>query len=431
MTIKKKNDKYYIYLRNNIFELNLNSYEIINEIVKIHSYNKIKLLYKDEEYQEFIEFLIQNNIFFLSDKIVFNKIRKVNNDSLNSIEWLITSKCNSKCEYCIYDNYLMEKELNKNKLIDIANQIGDLGVINVTLSGGEPFLNENLYDIIKTLYDYNIKIRIDTNGLLLDNNSIKSLNKFNDFVSFSISLDSLNPIINNYIRGIRQGTKNLIENIIKITQSNFYTNISTVLTSNNCNLNTVTNLYEFIYQNEIEEWSIAFVRPFGKGKKFFNKDVINEKQKNIVTHYLLDISHKSENKKINFLLNTKKIQEQIEKNMPKKGVKLTPCKECLQDGFLSITPSGNVYKCLFLPNNISYVENLENMNLFEIYDHAKKQLNFDTLQFNECNYCYLMPICNGGCRGNALSLTSNLYGCDSIALNTLTKVFSWLTTQTN
>ena len=73
--------------------------------------------------------------------------------------------CNLKCSYCDTDwaneddaDYILESKT------EIADWLTSTGVKNVTLTGGEPLLQENLVDLLKELNNRGLSVEIETNG---------------------------------------------------------------------------------------------------------------------------------------------------------------------------------------------------------------------------------------------------------------------------
>ncbi len=78
----------------------------------------------------------------------------------------LSYKCNSRCKTCgIY--YKKSKELSLEEYKRFFKQVGK-SPYWITLSGGEPFLRKELFEIIKIIYDISKPaiINIPTNGLL-------------------------------------------------------------------------------------------------------------------------------------------------------------------------------------------------------------------------------------------------------------------------
>ena len=92
-------------------------------------------------------------------------------------------KCNLNCSYCDTkwantDNYPAEM-LSAEQ---IAGYVYGTGVKNVTLTGGEPLLQENLGELIDILMEQGNSVEIETNGSI----SIEELSKRKNRPSFTL-----------------------------------------------------------------------------------------------------------------------------------------------------------------------------------------------------------------------------------------------------
>lgn len=94
------------------------------------------------------------------------------NNKLFHIQWHITERCNLKCTHCYREPY--RKELGFDELISLANKIIKFAnnsgrSLIITLTGGEPFLKPEVYDL--ALYLDNIDavktINFITNGTII------------------------------------------------------------------------------------------------------------------------------------------------------------------------------------------------------------------------------------------------------------------------
>ena len=87
----------------------------------------------------------------------------------------ITDICNFKCGYCLPNGYQVDKKDNKkflhlDEIKRLAKVFSKLGVSKIRLTGGEPTVRKDFFEIIKILKnDANInKVVITTNGYHLD-----------------------------------------------------------------------------------------------------------------------------------------------------------------------------------------------------------------------------------------------------------------------
>ena len=109
----------------------------------------------------------------------------------------ITDVCNFKCGYCLPNGYQIDKSDNRkflhlDELRRLAKALSELGVNKIRLTGGEPTVRKDFFDIVKTIKE-NSGIRktvITTNGYHLDKIAHKI--KESDLDGINISIDSLN-----------------------------------------------------------------------------------------------------------------------------------------------------------------------------------------------------------------------------------------------
>jgi molybdenum cofactor biosynthesis enzyme MoaA len=81
----------------------------------------------------------------------------------------VTSKCNFACKHCFYWQELNQKK-NELTLEEIKKMSPSIGpIFFLLIGGGEPFIRQDLPEIIKTYYENNgiQNLSIPTNGSLI------------------------------------------------------------------------------------------------------------------------------------------------------------------------------------------------------------------------------------------------------------------------
>ena len=115
--------------------------------------------------------------------------------SLQANKW-----CNSRCEYCgIWRNPKLNTSLED--LILAVDELSELGVQMISLTGGEPFLQDCLPKVINQMRARRVISSIMTNGLLLNPGHIDPVLEAG-LTSLCVSLDTINPDIYKSIRGV-------------------------------------------------------------------------------------------------------------------------------------------------------------------------------------------------------------------------------------
>mgnify|MGYP000459830357 CR=1 FL=1 len=85
------------------------------------------------------------------------------------VGWSLTNRCNIRCKYCNIPR-IKEKELDTDNILDIIEQLGSLGCKRINFTGGEPFLRDDLPDIVRNSKERGIFTGATSNGLLAAKN---------------------------------------------------------------------------------------------------------------------------------------------------------------------------------------------------------------------------------------------------------------------
>ena len=87
-----------------------------------------------------------------------------------SLDIEITARCNLRCRYCyFFDNPAAEyRDLPAEEWLTFFDELGSLGVMNVTLGGGEPFIREDLPVLLEGIVRNRMRFSLLSNGALID-----------------------------------------------------------------------------------------------------------------------------------------------------------------------------------------------------------------------------------------------------------------------
>src|SRR5574344_2555867 len=111
---------------------------------------------------------------------------------------IVTYRCNAKCNMCnVWQNPTKPTE---EITLDDIKKLPEMAFTNIT--GGEPFIREDVPDIVRELYKKSDRIVISTNGYFTDR--IIALCKEFPNIGIRISIEGLEKT-NNEIRGLNDG----------------------------------------------------------------------------------------------------------------------------------------------------------------------------------------------------------------------------------
>ncbi|MDY5101805.1 MAG: radical SAM protein [Agathobacter sp.] len=129
----------------------------------------------------------------------------------------ILTKCNFKCEHCYIPHHT--EEMKYDVIINIVNQLKELGVVELMITGGEIALHKHFMDIVRYVRKLGIRLILFSNISLLNEDQIKVLSELY-ITEISTSLFSLNDKINSSITGVENSGEKVIENALLIRKYN-------------------------------------------------------------------------------------------------------------------------------------------------------------------------------------------------------------------
>lgn len=147
------------------------------------------------------------------EKILFWLSRKINYPLIlpERIQISLTYRCNLRCKMCSIVNLLPpEEELSTQQIFHIIDEAKDYRIKEVILTGGEPFLRNDIFEICNYCYEKGITSVITTNGVLIDTNLAGQIAQ-SRINHIHLSLDGLEGT-NDFFRG--EGLFNKIINAI-------------------------------------------------------------------------------------------------------------------------------------------------------------------------------------------------------------------------
>jgi len=101
-------------------------------------------------------------------------------------------ECQARCLHCGIENCQKSDgvELDTQELFGIFDQAAEMGAKGVYITGGEPLLRSDFLDLVNDAVSSGLRVRFDTNGLLLDHAMARRLKDLGGSILVGVSLDS-------------------------------------------------------------------------------------------------------------------------------------------------------------------------------------------------------------------------------------------------
>jgi radical SAM protein with 4Fe4S-binding SPASM domain len=95
----------------------------------------------------------------------------------SEVIWNITNRCNLLCDHCYMaaDGHNKPEQLSDEEALGLVRQMGESGVPLLFMSGGEPMMRSNFWEILETARSYDMHVTISTNATMIDRDVAKRL----------------------------------------------------------------------------------------------------------------------------------------------------------------------------------------------------------------------------------------------------------------
>ena len=182
-------------------------------------------------------------------------LRKASRIAINALtpnrphhaQWMVTRKCNYRCRGCNVWKEQDKRELSTEEVKRGLNILKDLGIVELVISGGDPLLRKDAPEIIEHASNLFVTTVYDNGSMAKQN--LEALRNV-DFVA--ISIDSLDPKKNDYIKAVPGAWKKAMEAVETLHKEGI--NVSVTPTISQLNLYEIVDITNYFTQRGIPVW---------------------------------------------------------------------------------------------------------------------------------------------------------------------------------
>ncbi len=179
------------------------------------------------------------------------------------VVWNITRRCNLKCIHCYSDSdaKTYPGELNWEQCVNVIDDLAQYEIPALLLSGGEPTIHPQFFDIAGYARSKGLRLTLSTNGTLIDEEKAAKIKDLG-FSYVGISLDGIGAT-HDYFRG-REGAFDkavqAFRNCKAVGQK-----VGLRLTLSRQNIDDLDQILDFIEREDIERVCFYHLVPSGRG----------------------------------------------------------------------------------------------------------------------------------------------------------------------
>jgi len=304
---------------------------------------------------------------------------------LKKLQIELTSKCNLRCKHCYFYEDKKSKdtyELPFSKIKDIVDEVKRMGAEVISLTGGEPFMRNDIYDVLTYIESKNMAIVILTNGTLIDQKVAQKISTFKNLY-VTISLDGPQSA-HERLRGVKGCFDKTLDAIRHLLSVGLTPQIN--LTLNRETLGGSSELVTILKRLGLQKPPrIGIALNLGRASENNESITIGEFAKEFETYWKAVISVFG---------------------FEKYPVRTQKTRNCgVGDESLVITSEGNIVPCPPLNREPFILGNVYHKRISDVWINSKmlqKIREIDTHKNRKCSSCKHWEYCGGGCRVSAM-----------------------------
>lgn len=198
------------------------------------------------------------------------------NRFVESVFWSITGRCNYRCRHCYMDAPdAALGELSTEEALDLIEQMAACGVLSVDITGGEPLVRKDIWQLIDRILSHKITIgTFYTNGWLLNETVLKEFEHRGIKPYISISFDGVGW--HDWMRGVSGAEKAAMNALEICKERGFSTNVEMCL--HRGNRNTLSQTIKTLCSVGVSSLRVGSVTMTDLWKKHNDGNVLTEEE---------------------------------------------------------------------------------------------------------------------------------------------------------
>jgi heme b synthase len=331
-------------------------------------------------------------------------------NQLRLVAWELTRKCNLNCVHCRAGSECgpYPGELDTGKCIQILDEIRRVGSPIVILTGGEPLLREDVFELAEYGTQIGLRMVMATNGTLLTPDLVGRMIS-SGIKRVSISIDGADEQQHDRFRNVPGAFKGSLEGIGQLKKGGMEFQINTTVARHN--LEVIEQILNLAVELGAVAHHLFLLVPTGRAKSMVNQEIDAIQYEKLLRWFYRMRDKVPLHLKATCaphyyrILRQEALRSGKEVDFATYGLDAVT-RGCLGGtSFCFISNQGVVQPCGYLEKNCG---NLKEDSFQVVWEESNvfKQLRDFTLYEGKCGRCEYISFC-GGCRARAFEATGN------------------------
>jgi len=332
-----------------------------------------------------------------------------------TIDVELTARCNLRCKYCyFFENPDIEYiDLPTDEWIRFFDELGSIGVMEVTLAGGEPFFRNDLKQILDSIVKNRMRFSLLSNGGLITDDIAAYIKQTGRCNSVQVSLDGSCAEIHDTGRGHGSFT-GAIRGLGILQKHDIKTSVR--YTIHHLNVGDLEDAAKLLLEDlALPGFSTNAASYFGNCRKNADEIMLTHADRIKAMKTLVELNKKYSGRitaAAGPLAEAKhfdKMQKAFDENAPAftNGGHLTAC-GCYNSK-LSVRCDGGITPCTMLPNiTLGFINKDKIIDIWQnspTLNELRQRNQIKLSGFEFCKGCNFVDYCTGNCPGLAYNYT--------------------------
>ncbi len=359
----------------------------------------------------------------------------MNQDALRLVFWELTARCNLKCCHCRAEatDHVALGELTTEEVISVARDIRKAGDPIMILTGGEPLVRKDFFEIAKACVGLFSRVALATNGTLVDDEMVRRIVEVG-IKRVSVSLDGAKAETHDTFRGVKGSFDATLRGYDAMARAGISLQVNATVSKHN--IAEVEELLDFVIARKADAFHVFALVPVGCGAQISEDVRLSPEEMEKFLRWLFEKSIELGDRihlKATCAPQYYRIMREVsrEKGIPMPGsghghgakhghgageAGATNGMQAMTRGCLAgsavcfISRTGDVQPCGYLP---LVVGNVRKQPFNEIWERSEvfTALRDPSQLKGKCGSCGYRVVCEG-CRARAYAATSDFMAAD-------------------
>ena len=344
------------------------------------------------------------------DSTATNHGSRITDHPLRMVAWELTRSCNLACVHCraSAERGPYPGELSTEECRRVMDEIVAVGKPVIILTGGEPLLRPDIFDLARYGTDKGFRMVMATNGTLITEETIKEM-KASGIQRISVSLDGPNPETHDLFRKVKGAFEGSLRGVEMAKRMGLEFQINTTITKTNLHL--IADILRLAVDLGAVAHHIFLLVPTGRGKELRDQEISpSDYEKTLHWFY-------EQREKVPLQLKATCAPHYyriLRQRAKAEGKKITSkehgldamTRGCLGGiSFCFISHIGQVQPCGYLELNCGNVREKPFQEIWENPEVFQNLRNTDGYR-GKCGRCEFRKVC-GGCRARAYEISGD------------------------